>query len=61
MIGDQYLLVAFDQETKLVPSLMIGKRTTQMTERFALDLASRVDHRVTFRLARTISRNDSEI
>ena len=43
-IGDQYLFVAFDQETKLVPSFIIGKRTAERTERFMLDLAGRVIH-----------------
>lgn len=43
-IGDQYLFVAFDQTTKLVPSFIIGKRVREVTERFTLDLASRIVH-----------------
>ncbi len=41
-IGDQYLYVALDQQTKLVPSYVIGKRNRQMTELFMLDLSQRV-------------------
>lgn len=41
-IGDQFLFVALDEETKLVPSFVIGKRTLQTTERFISDLASRL-------------------
>jgi IS1 family transposase len=43
-IGDQFLFVAFDEDTKLIPTFAIGKRTTEVTEAFALDLASRVIH-----------------
>jgi len=42
LIGDQYLYIAFDQKTKLVPAFAIGKRTTDTTERFMLDLAKRI-------------------
>jgi IS1 family transposase len=41
-IGDQYLFVALDEETKLVPSFAIGKRTTRTTELFMDDLAARI-------------------
>jgi len=41
-IGDQYLFVALDEETKLVPSFAIGKRTTATTELFMDDLAGRI-------------------
>lgn len=41
-IGDQYLYIALDQKTKLVPSFVIGKRTKEMTEKFMLDLATRI-------------------
>lgn len=43
-IGDQYLFVGIDQETKLVPSFTIGKRTREVAERFMLDLAGRIVH-----------------
>jgi IS1 family transposase len=43
-IGDQYLFVGIDQETKLVPSFTIGKRTAENAERFMLDLADRIAH-----------------
>jgi len=41
-IGDQFLFIALDQKTKLVPSFVIGKRTRENTEAFMLDLATRV-------------------
>jgi IS1 family transposase len=41
-IGDQYLFVALDEETKLIPVVTLGKRTRETTERFIRDLASRV-------------------
>jgi hypothetical protein len=40
--GDQYLFVALDEETKLVPTFAIGKRTTATTEIFMDDLAGRI-------------------
>lgn len=41
-IGDQYLYVALDQQTKLIPSYLIGKRNREMTEKFMLDLSKRI-------------------
>jgi IS1 family transposase len=41
-IGDQYLFVALDQQTKLIPSFVIGKRNREVTEMFMEDLASRL-------------------
>jgi IS1 family transposase len=41
-IGDQFLFIALDQRTKLVPSFVIGKRTRENTEAFMLDLSARV-------------------
>lgn len=41
-IGDQFLFVAFDQRSKLVPTFAVGKRTTQTTEAFMLDLSERI-------------------
>jgi hypothetical protein len=43
-IGDQFVFVAFDEDTKLIASFAIGKRTAELTERFALDLADRIVH-----------------
>jgi IS1 family transposase len=40
--GDTYLWVALDEETKLVPSFIIGKRSADMARRFMVDLASRL-------------------
>jgi IS1 family transposase len=41
-IGDQFLFIALDERTKLIPSFVVGKRTGENTERFMLDLARRV-------------------
>ena len=41
-IGDQYLFVAFDTDTKLIASHVIGKRTEATTRRFVADLATRI-------------------
>jgi IS1 family transposase len=41
-IGDMFLWVALDQETKLVPTFIIGKRSTDMARRFMVDLAGRL-------------------
>jgi IS1 family transposase len=41
-IGDQYLYVALDQKTKLVPSYVIGKRNMAVTEAFMQDLSERI-------------------
>jgi len=38
-IGDQYLFVALDEATKLIPCFTLGKRTRENTERFMRDLA----------------------
>lgn len=40
--GDQYLFLAFDRDTKLIPSYLLGKRTEQITDQFIEDLATRV-------------------
>jgi IS1 family transposase len=40
--GDQWVFVAMDAETKLIPSYVIGKRTRETTYRFLLDLQSRI-------------------
>jgi IS1 family transposase len=42
-LGDQYLYVALDQETKLIPSFVVGKRNRAVTEMFMDDLASRLN------------------
>jgi hypothetical protein len=41
-IGDQYTFIALDQDTKLIPNFVIGKRTAENAERFMLDLADRI-------------------
>jgi IS1 family transposase len=42
MIGDQFLFIGLDEETKLVPSFMIGKRNGEVTEAFTNDLQRRI-------------------
>jgi len=41
-LGDQFLFVALDLETKLIPSFVIGKRTMDTTRFFMDDLVSRL-------------------
>jgi len=43
--GDQYVFVALDAETKLVPAFMVGKRDAGTTVEFMALLASRLDGR----------------
>ena len=43
MIGDMYLWVPLDQETKLVPTFAIGKRSADMARRLMVDLAARLE------------------
>jgi IS1 family transposase len=40
--GDQWIFVALDAETKLVPSFIVGKRTKATTYEFLLDLQRRL-------------------
>ncbi len=42
-IGDQYLPVAFEQDTKLICTYAIGKRDKETTDRFIEDITRRVD------------------
>lgn len=44
--GDQWVFVAIDAETKLVPSFTIGKRTAGSTATFIDDLSQRLSKRV---------------
>lgn len=41
-IGDQYLWLAIDQDTKLIPTFAIGKRSADNARRFCVDLANRI-------------------
>lgn len=41
-MGDQYLFIAFDTDTKLIASHLIGKRNEENTQLFIKDLASRL-------------------
>jgi IS1 family transposase len=41
-IGDVFLWIALDQETKCIPSYQLGKRSADMARRFMVDLASRL-------------------
>jgi IS1 family transposase len=41
-IGDQYLWLAIDMHTKLVPTFAIGKRSADNARRFMVDLADRI-------------------
>lgn len=41
-IGDQFLWVAIDQDTKLVATFIVGKRTSEVANAFMADLAGRI-------------------
>lgn len=41
-VGDQYLYIALDTDTKLIPSYVLGKRNEAVTEVFIQDLAGRI-------------------
>lgn len=41
-LGDQYVFVAMDAETKLVPAFKVGKRTYETTQSFIKDLQYRI-------------------
>ena len=41
-LGDQYLFVALDTDTKLIPSFTLGKRDGDTTEKFVSDLSGRI-------------------
>src|SRR5205823_2064183 len=41
-IGDQFLFVALDETTKLIPSFLLGKRTSQNTHDFMRQVAWRM-------------------
>ncbi len=45
-MGDQYLFVALDADSKLVPSFRVGKRDGQTAYEFMGDLQGRLAHRV---------------
>jgi IS1 family transposase len=44
-IGDQSMYVALDEKTKLIASFTVGKRNSENTEEFMLDLAKRLAQR----------------
>ena len=44
--GDQWVFVAIDAESKLIPSFTVGKRSAGTTCTFIDDLAQRIDNRV---------------
>lgn len=46
VVGDQYVFVSLDADTKLIPNYIVGKRDTQTTIRFISDLQSRLKERV---------------
>lgn len=45
--GDQWIFIAFDADTKLIPSFLVGKRSSANTQAFMTDLRQRIaDHRI---------------
>lgn len=45
-MGDQWVFVALDADSKLIPSYIIGKRTADNANDFIKDLAGRLDNRI---------------
>ena len=45
-LGDQYVFVALDAETKLIPVFQIGKRSTDTATKLMLNLEKRLNNRV---------------
>lgn len=41
-VADQYLFLAIDEDTKLIPAFLIGKRTGENARRFLTDLSARL-------------------
>lgn len=41
-LGDQYLFIAFDEDTKLIPSFVLGKRTAENAQMLMQDLSERI-------------------
>lgn len=44
--GDQWIFVALDADTKLVPTFRIGKRSSENTQSFIHDLCQRTTNRI---------------
>ncbi|MBM3333567.1 IS1 family transposase, partial [Candidatus Sumerlaeota bacterium] len=42
-IGDQYICVALDRDTKLIPAFTVGKRTAETTQAFVENLRTRLN------------------
>jgi IS1 family transposase len=45
-MGDQWVFVALDADSKLIPSYIIGKRSADNAQAFIKDLSERLDNRV---------------
>jgi len=45
-LGDQWVWVALDADSKLIPSYLVGKRTADNAQAFIGDLSNRLDNRV---------------
>ena len=45
-LGDQWVFVALDADSKLIPSYIVGKRSAENAREFIKDLSDRLDNRV---------------
>lgn len=45
-LGDQWVWVALDADSKLIPSYLVGKRTQEYAQAFIDDLSFRLDNRI---------------
>lgn len=46
VLGDQWIWVALDADSKIIPSYIVGKRTADNAKAFLKDLSDRLDNRV---------------
>ena len=45
-LGDQYVFVALDADTKLVPAFRVAKRNSKVARSFMMELATRINTRI---------------
>ena len=45
-LGDNYVFVSLDPESKLVPTFLVGRRSERNTNKFMLDLSQRLKNHV---------------
>ncbi len=46
LVGEQWVFVALDADSKLIPSYKVGKRSSENATNFLVDLSSRLENRI---------------